>query len=95
MDGNTEVPTESSATPIASSVHSTSGPAGRSLGPSTNQANGGTAPLGNGQSQRDVEGRGKKRIIMSQGRGRGIGAIPKGRGSGAPGWTGAGFDVDR
>lgn len=88
-------PRESSATPNASLAHGTSGPGGGSLGPSTNQANGGTAPLGNGQSQRDIEGRGKKKIIMSQGRGRGIGAIPKGRGSGAPGWTGAGFDVDR
>ncbi|KAI3704903.1 hypothetical protein L1987_75132 [Smallanthus sonchifolius] len=36
----------------------------------------------------DVEGRGKKKNEM-QGRGKGIGAVPKNRGSG---WTGAGFD---
>ncbi|XP_024981039.1 uncharacterized protein LOC112517893 [Cynara cardunculus var. scolymus] len=40
----------------------------------------------------DVEGRGKKKSAM-QGRGKGIGAVPKSRGSTA-GWTGAGFDVD-
>ncbi|KAI3749009.1 hypothetical protein L6452_12516 [Arctium lappa] len=40
----------------------------------------------------DVEGRGKKKSAM-QGRGKGIGAVPKSRGS-AAGWTGAGFDVD-
>lgn len=39
----------------------------------------------------DVEGRGKKKSAM-QGRGKGIGAVPKSRGS--AGWTGAGFDVD-
>ncbi|KAK1409176.1 hypothetical protein QVD17_35701 [Tagetes erecta] len=36
----------------------------------------------------DVEGRGKKKTAM-QGRGKGIGAVPKNRGSS---WTGAGFD---
>ncbi|KAJ0705473.1 hypothetical protein HanPI659440_Chr14g0573831 [Helianthus annuus] len=36
----------------------------------------------------DVEGRGKKKNAM-QGRGKGIGALPKNRGSS---WTGAGFD---
>ncbi|KAI3793060.1 hypothetical protein L1987_35672 [Smallanthus sonchifolius] len=36
----------------------------------------------------DVEGRGKKKNTM-QGRGKGIGAVPKNRGSN---WTGAGFD---
>ncbi|KAJ9539698.1 hypothetical protein OSB04_026204 [Centaurea solstitialis] len=40
----------------------------------------------------DVEGRGKKKSAM-QGRGKGIGAVPKSRAS-TPGWTGAGFDVD-
>lgn len=38
----------------------------------------------------NVDGVGKKRS-SNQGRVRGIGAVPKGR---APGWTGAGFDVD-
>lgn len=36
----------------------------------------------------DVEGRRKKKTAM-QGRGTGIGAVPKNRGSS---WTGAGFD---
>lgn len=39
------------------------------------------------------EGRGKKKILL-HGRGKGIGALPKGRGPAASGWTGAGFDVD-
>lgn len=42
-----------------------------------------------------VEGevKGKKEIHF-QGRGNGVGIVPKGRESGAPGWTGAGFDMD-
>lgn len=36
----------------------------------------------------DVDGRGKKKNAM-QGRGKGIGAVPKNRGSN---WTGAGFE---
>lgn len=50
----------------------------------------------NGQNQlptNDGEVKGKKKSQF-QGRGKGIGAVPKGRGSAAPGWTGAGFDVD-
>lgn len=38
------------------------------------------------------ECRGKKKI-QYHGRGKGIGAVLKGKNSG-PGWTGAGFDVD-
>ncbi|KAL9225272.1 hypothetical protein vseg_001218 [Gypsophila vaccaria] len=41
----------------------------------------------------DGEGRGKKKNLV-HGRVKGIGALPKGRGPSAPGWTGAGFDVD-
>ncbi|KAL6503853.1 aci13 [Orobanche gracilis] len=44
----------------------------------------------NPQASSDGEGRGKKKNSI-QGRVRGIGAVPKGRG---PGWTGSGFDVD-
>ncbi|KAE8710776.1 hypothetical protein F3Y22_tig00110319pilonHSYRG00328 [Hibiscus syriacus] len=43
-------------------------------------------------STNDGEVKGKKSHY--QGRGKGIGAVPKGRGSTAPGWTGSGFDVD-
>lgn len=61
-----------------------------------NQGNGGNLAAMNGQNQQpnvEGEGRGKKKSVI-QGRGRGIGAVPKGRGPTAPGWTGAGFDVD-
>ncbi|XWS61077.1 hypothetical protein CRYUN_Cryun07bG0094900 [Craigia yunnanensis] len=61
-----------------------------------NQGNGGNVPAMNGQNQlptNDGEVKGKKKSHF-QGRGKGIGAVPKGRGSAAPGWTGAGFDVD-
>ncbi|XWS50625.1 hypothetical protein CRYUN_Cryun12cG0101900 [Craigia yunnanensis] len=60
------------------------------------QGNGGNVPAINGQNQlpkNDAEVRGKTKSHF-QGRGKGIGAVPKGRGSAAPGWTGAGLDVD-
>ncbi|KAE8728011.1 Detected protein of unknown function [Hibiscus syriacus] len=43
-------------------------------------------------STNDGEVKGKK--TRYHGRGKGIGAVPKGRGSAAPGWTGSGSDVD-
>ncbi|XP_022765565.1 uncharacterized protein LOC111310399 [Durio zibethinus] len=61
-----------------------------------NLGNGGNVPAINGQNQlptNDGEVKGKKKSHFP-GRGKGIGAVPKGRGSAAPGWTGAGFDVD-
>lgn len=59
----------------------------------TNHGNGGNAGVINGHStQPSAEGEGReKKKIQIQGRVKGIGAVPKGRG---PGWTGAGFDVD-
>lgn len=60
-----------------------------------NPASGGNVPVRNGQNQQpSVEGGGGKKKSQFHGRGKGIGAVPKGRGSSAPGWTGAGFDVD-
>lgn len=59
-------------------------------------ANGGNVQVMNEQNQQpnvEVEGRGKKKVHF-QGRGRRIGAVPKGRGFSQPGWTVAGFDVD-
>ncbi|KAL3521480.1 hypothetical protein ACH5RR_019629 [Cinchona calisaya] len=59
------------------------------------QGNAGQAPVAN-ENQGPPPGdepRGKKKPVF-QGRGKGIGAVPKGRGSATPGWTGAGFDVD-
>ncbi|XP_022736434.1 uncharacterized protein LOC111289557 isoform X3 [Durio zibethinus] len=61
-----------------------------------NRGNAGYAPVMNGQNQpptNDREVKGKKKSHF-QGRGKGFVAMPKGRGSAAPGWTGAGFDVD-
>ncbi|OMO97969.1 Golgin, RAB6-interacting [Corchorus olitorius] len=61
-----------------------------------NQGNGGNVPATDGQNQQpanDGEVKGKKKSQF-HGRGKGIGAVPKGRGPAAPGWTGAGFDVD-
>ncbi|PKI38353.1 hypothetical protein CRG98_041264 [Punica granatum] len=46
----------------------------------------------NQESPIEGEGRAKNKIQF-HGRGKGIGAVPKGKNSG-PGWTGAGFDVD-
>ncbi|KAK1303269.1 hypothetical protein QJS10_CPB11g00619 [Acorus calamus] len=45
------------------------------------------------QKPHDGEGGGKKRQL-NLGRAKGSGTLPKGRGSGDSGWTGAGFDVD-
>jgi chromosome segregation ATPase len=76
---------------ISSSSPSTVGPTGNEL----NQEN---AKLANGQSQQpnnsEVVGKLGKKKIMIQNKVKGIGTIPKGRGSSAPGWTGAGFDVE-
>ncbi|GAA0185121.1 hypothetical protein LIER_32409 [Lithospermum erythrorhizon] len=60
------------------------------------QRNAGDVTEANNSSQQpslDASGRAKKKNMI-QGRGKGLGAVPKGRGSAAPGWTGAGFDVD-
>ncbi|KAJ4955622.1 hypothetical protein NE237_012405 [Protea cynaroides] len=60
------------------------------------RGNDGNGLATNGHKQQPpVEGddRGKKRVF-NPGRGKGIGAVPKGRGTPGPGWTGAGFDVD-
>ncbi|KAK4758081.1 hypothetical protein SAY87_019382 [Trapa incisa] len=49
----------------------------------------------NGPTQQvplEGEGRAKKKVHL-QGRGKGAGVVPKGRGASSSGWTGAGFDV--
>ncbi|KAM7504687.1 hypothetical protein LguiB_003591 [Lonicera macranthoides] len=88
-DMNSTGTAQSGTAQDVSSVPSTLEPAGNTL-------NQGIGQVSNGQNQHpplDVEGKGKKKIMI-QGRGKGIGAVPKGRVSAAPGWTGAGFDVD-
>ncbi|CAN6569343.1 unnamed protein product [Malus baccata var. baccata] len=60
-----------------------------------NPGNGGNVSVANGHNQQppvEGEGRGKK-ISQFHGRGKGLGAVPKGRGPPPPGWTGAGFDA--
>ncbi|KAG7013196.1 hypothetical protein SDJN02_25953 [Cucurbita argyrosperma subsp. argyrosperma] len=60
------------------------------------QAVSGDAPVVNGQNQKpssETEVRGKRKNQF-HGRGKGIGAVPKGRSSADSGWTGSGFDVD-
>ncbi|XP_027366544.1 uncharacterized protein LOC113872872 [Abrus precatorius] len=60
-----------------------------------NQGNGQRVVSTNGpyeQPHSEGEGRSKKKVNF-QLKGKGIGAVPKGRSS-TPGWTGAGFDVD-
>lgn len=64
--------------------------------PNQGTTSGGAPPVMNGQNQKppsEGEGRGKKKNQL-HGRGKGIGAVPKGRSSTDSGWTGSGFDVD-
>lgn len=90
-------PAKISTAPDASSVAPAAEPgAGVTENASPNKGNGGNSPGMNGHNQQPtVEGevRAKKKTQF-HGRGKGVGAVPKGRGSTAPGWTGAGFDVD-
>ncbi|KHN15692.1 uncharacterized protein LOC114401470 [Glycine soja] len=59
-----------------------------------NQSNGQQVAVQNGPNQQPNEGEGRsKRKVNFQPKGKGIGAVAKGRSS-TPGWTGAGFDVD-
>ncbi|KAH7557541.1 hypothetical protein ACOSP7_027346 [Xanthoceras sorbifolium] len=96
-DGKPMGPAKISTAPDASSVPPAAEPgAGVAQNASSNQGNDGNVPGINGHNQQpNVEGevRAKKKIQF-HGRGKGVGAVPKGRGSTAPGWTGAGFDVD-
>ncbi|GFY81956.1 hypothetical protein Acr_02g0001960 [Actinidia rufa] len=94
VGGQPTGPAQSNLALDASSVPSPLAPTGTES--VANHGNGGNAPVTNGynhQPSAEGEARGKKKIPI-QGRGKGIGAVPKGRGPAAPGWTGAGFDVD-
>ncbi|KAL2540113.1 hypothetical protein Adt_01091 [Abeliophyllum distichum] len=91
-DGNPSRPAHHSTTQDTSTVSTSE----HASGSATNTSIRGNVPQTNGQNPQpsfDGDGRGKKKI-MTPGRGRGIGAVPKGRGPAPPGWTGAGFDVD-
>ncbi|XP_073125191.1 uncharacterized protein [Henckelia pumila] len=93
-DGN-QAPAQIITTQVGSAVPATSEPISGSEGSTSNKDYAGNSHVNvqNQQPSSDVEGRGKKKGMI-QGRVRGIGAIQKGRGHAAPGWTGAGFDVD-
>lgn len=89
LDLNSVGPAPSSMSQDVSSVQGTQE---SSNGSSETALREGNAAAEKGQNQQP-EARGKKKI-NTQGRGKGIGIIPKSRGSVPPGWTGAGFDVD-
>lgn len=96
QDGNPMGQTPNNRTQDTSSVAGTADLASRPDGNISNPGKVGNVPTINGSNQAsslDVEGRGKKKAAI-QGRGKGVGAVPKGRSSVTPGWTGAGFDVD-
>ncbi|XP_009802126.1 uncharacterized protein LOC107775263 [Nicotiana tabacum] len=94
-DQNPVGPVQSSMTQDVSSVKDTQEPSSGSSGNTSKEGNDRSSGAENGQNQLPSlgEARGKKKINL-QGRVKGIGIVPKGRGSTAPGWTGAGFDVD-
>ncbi|KAL0403096.1 UNVERIFIED_CONTAM: hypothetical protein Sradi_1950400 [Sesamum radiatum] len=84
-----------SITQDSSAVPTTTAPASGAVGTISSESNAGNSPV-NAQNQQPSsvgEGRGKRKSSI-QGRLKGIGAVPKGRGPAEPGWTGAGFDVD-
>lgn len=95
QDQNPVGPVQSSMTQDVSSVKDTQEPSSGSSGNTSKEGNDRSSGAENGQNQLPSlgEARGKKKINL-QGRVKGIGIVPKGRGSTAPGWTGAGFDVD-
>lgn len=88
------VQSASATAPVTVIAHSSQETSMGSPGNLSNQGNVGIATVTNGQNQQShVDGEGRKKKNVVQGRGR-VGAVPKGRGPAGPGWTGAGFDVD-
>ncbi|XP_030532864.1 uncharacterized protein LOC115742608 [Rhodamnia argentea] len=85
----TSVSSPQAAAPAPSVPHASG--AGQAVDNSTHRENNGNGP--SQQPSADGEERGRKKVQF-HGRGKGIGAVPKGRGPPGPGWTGAGFDVD-
>lgn len=82
---------------VATSVTPVAEPsAGVTANAPSDQGNSGNTPVMNGHNQQPAaEGEVRvKKKTQFHGRGKGVGAVPKGRGATASGWTGAGFDVD-
>lgn len=86
----------------AATIYATSVPQTTEPGPTVSkdvpsEGNGGNVPAISGQNQlpSNVGEVKEKKKTHFQGRAKGIGALPKGKGSTASaGWTGAGFDAD-
>ncbi|KAK4431554.1 hypothetical protein Salat_0917500 [Sesamum alatum] len=92
-DGN-QRPAQASTTQDYSVVPSTPEPAGATVGIMITKDNAGNSPIeGQNQHPSNGDGRWKKKNTI-HGKVRGIGAVSKVRAPAAPGWTGAGFDVD-
>ena len=85
---------QSTLAPVALPAANSTEPGGGVVKSIPNDGNGANVPSTNGLNQQaSVEGDGRaKKKSQFQGRGKGIGAVPKGRAPPAPGWTGAGFD---
>ncbi|KAM3382144.1 hypothetical protein P3S68_007717 [Capsicum galapagoense] len=92
LDLNSVGPAPGSTTRDVCSVQGTQEPSNGSSETTLKEENARNAAAENGQNEKP-EARAKKKI-NAQGRGKGIGIIPKSKGSAPPGWTGAGFDVD-
>ncbi|XP_004496626.1 uncharacterized protein [Cicer arietinum] len=94
-DGSSESSSQDSKTQDGSSIPTARETSGGSAGTITDQSNGQKVAMTdrpNQQPPNEGEGRNKKKVNF-QLKGKGIGAVSKGRSS-AAGWTGAGFDVD-
>ncbi|XP_011076266.1 uncharacterized protein LOC105160537 [Sesamum indicum] len=95
-DGN-QRPAQASTIQDSSAVPSTPEPDGGTVGSIVTEDNARNSPV-KGQNQHpSTDGDGiwkKKNTTYIHGKVRGIGAVSKVRAPAAPGWTGAGFDVD-
>ncbi|KAL2227136.1 UNVERIFIED_CONTAM: hypothetical protein Sindi_2072300 [Sesamum indicum] len=96
LDGN-QRPAQASTIQDSSAVPSTPEPDGGTVGSIVTEDNARNSPV-KGQNQHpSTDGDGiwkKKNTTYIHGKVRGIGAVSKVRAPAAPGWTGAGFDVD-
>ncbi|XP_045807624.1 structural maintenance of chromosomes protein 4 [Trifolium pratense] len=93
-DGRSESSSQDSKTQDSSSIPNTRESSGGSTAGVTNQSNGQKVAVTdrpNQQLPNEGDGKSKKKVNF-QLKGKGIGAVSKGR-SNAPGWTGAGFDA--
>ncbi|OWM75654.1 hypothetical protein CDL15_Pgr021819 [Punica granatum] len=94
LDGKPVQSVESGTSQGASSVPRMSEASGITENTDKKGSSGDSRATNRQNQESPIEGEGRaKNKIQFHGRGKGIGAVPKGKNSG-PGWTGAGFDVD-